>query len=432
LDGRKYTSAIGSYVFYGVWSVKFALVMFITTSVDYFTAKKIEDDPGRRRFWLVVSLVSNLGVLAIFKYANFFIDTVNAFVPRPLVPTLNVVLPIGISFYTFESMSYVIDVYRGKVRAARRIIDYVHFVTMFPRLIAGPIVRYSDMEAQLNSLRQRPGADTVMEAARFFVLGLCKKILVADIIAAHLVNPLFAEAQSLTLVTGWVAALGYTVQLYFDFSGYSDMAVGLALLMGLELPRNFNLPYAARNPVEFWRRWHISLSSWLRDYLYIPLGGNRGTWGFIARNLMITMLLGGLWHGAGWTFVLWGAWHGLGLVFMRLGPVQSVTLPKQAAVALTFLFVVIGWVMFRADSIPQAVLVYKAMTGFSGAGLGWLGVHPAIVLFLVAAVALSMWRDTYDTAILFCGRTGAMVLGLLFVVCITRLGAPSPFLYFQF
>jgi alginate O-acetyltransferase complex protein AlgI len=433
IDGRKRILVLASYVFYSVWSVRFAALMLATTSVDYLTAQRIEDarEPRSARAWLMVSMVCNLGVLALFKYFDFFASTINDVAGRPLVPLLRLVLPIGISFYTFESMSYTIDVYRRQVPALRRFIDYAHFVTMFPRLVAGPIVRYHDLAEQLAGPPMRLSQNAV-EAIGMFTVGLAKKVLVGDVLAAHIVDPAFAAHHPLGFVNAWLAALGYTTQLYFDFSGYSDMAVGLGLLVGFRLPRNFRLPYAADSLSDFWRRWHISLSTWLRDYLYISLGGNRVSPWRRQLNLFVTMLLGGLWHGASWTFVLWGAYHGVGLVLHHAAKGLGGRAPRMLAVAATFTFVVFGWVMFRAANVQQAVAIYRSMLG---AGGHWITRDVPIgrpgVFLLPIALGFAFSVDTYDLS--FGAKTRwAVAIACLLVCCVWQLNAPSPFLYFQF
>jgi alginate O-acetyltransferase complex protein AlgI len=432
-NARKHWLVLSSYAFYAAWSVKFAVLMLGTTGVDYFTARYIEDSPTarRRKAWLSVSLTANLGVLAIFKYFDFAATTINQLAPRPMLTLLHVALPMGISFYTFESMSYTIDVYNGKTPALRRFIDYAHFVTMFPRLVAGPIVRYVDLSHQLRSFASRLTPEIVMEAAHFFTIGMFKKVMIADVLAGTLVTPLFGDVAGLHAASAWTAALAYTAQLYFDFSGYSDMAVGLALLLGFRLPRNFNLPYRAENISEFWRRWHISLSTWLRDYLYIPLGGNRGAPGRTSFNLFVTMVLGGLWHGANWTFLAWGALHGVALVLYNTRLKGRLPLPRQVSVAVTFLVVIAGWVLFRSDNVGQAASVYSAMLGLRGLGLTWLRGQAVSLLVLSVALGLSLTVDTYDLRPPTRMRTAALE-AMLLALCITRLGQPSPFLYFQF
>jgi alginate O-acetyltransferase complex protein AlgI len=265
----------------------------------------------------------------------------------------------------------------------------------------------------------------------FFTIGLFKKVIIADFLSARLVTPLFGEVGGLQAVSAWTAALAYTAQLYFDFSGYSDMAVGLGLLLGFRLPRNFNLPYQAESIGEFWRRWHISLSTWLRDYLYIPLGGNRASRRRTSFNLFATMVLGGLWHGANWTFVAWGALHGVALVLYNTRLRGRFSLPRPANVTLTLLVVVAGWVLFRSESIGQAMSIYSAMLGQKGLGPSWLKGQDLALLVLAVALGLSVTVDTYDLRPP--RRTAIAVLeGVLLALCITRLGQPSPFLYFQF
>lgn len=432
-DRRKRWLVLSSYAFYAAWSIKFAALMFATTGVDYFTARFIEDSSAasRRKAWLAVSMTANLGVLVTFKYFDFMATTVNRLASRPIVTLLHVALPIGISFYTFESMSYTIDVYRRRTRALRRFIDYAHFVTMFPRLVAGPIVRYADLSSQLRSFTDRLKPEMVMEAIHFFTIGLFKKVMIADFLAAKLVAPLFADVGGLHAASAWTAAFAYTAQLYFDFSGYSDMAVGLGLLLGFRLPRNFNLPYRSESISEFWRRWHISLSTWLRDYLYIPLGGNRASLRRTAFNLFVTMVLGGLWHGANWTFVAWGALHGSALVVYNARLKGRFSLPRKVNVALTLLVVVTGWVLFRSDSVHQALSIYSAMLGRSGLGMSWFRGQDLTLLVLVVAIGLSLTVDTYDLPVP-ARTTTAMLEATLLAICITRIGQPSPFLYFQF
>ncbi len=432
---KKIVSVGGSYIFYGVWSVKFAALMFATTSVDYFTAKRISAAETRavRRAWLAGSLTVNLAVLGLFKYYDFFAGSLNGLLPAPMLPMLRVILPIGISFYTFESMSYCIDVYRGLTRPARRLIDYAHFVTMFPRLIAGPIVRYTEFAVQTQTMPREQRDETWTRGIHFLVVGLIKKVLIADTIAAS-IDPLFRSAGELGLAAAWTAALGYTAQLYMDFSGYCDMAVGLGLFLGFTFPRNFNLPYKSLNIAEFWRRWHVSLSTWLRDYLYIPLGGNRGGAVRTQINLLVTMLLGGLWHGAQWTFVCWGAFHGVALIVhrqfdSRLG--ARIRIPSLAAFGLTFLTIVTGWVMFRAATVSDALTIYRAMLGVRGLGLSWLAGRWMLVAFVVTVLGVSCSVDTYDVREPLRTRD-AMAYAFAFVVCVTRFFAPSPFLYFQF
>ena len=300
-----------SLFFYGLWDWRYVPLLLTTTLVDWVAGRLLagstaEGASRRRKLVLAAALALNLAVLGYFKYRGFFVDQLDGILHllgmgRPL-PTIRFILPVGISFYTFAGISYAVDMYRGQYPPARSMLHYLAWVTLFPYVLAGPIIRYGHVGAQLESVPRRLSWALVASGLFFLVLGLAKKMLVADVMAPY-VNELFAHPGRLGLWSAWAAALGYTLQLYFDFSGYSDMAVGVALLIGLRFPQNFDSPYKAVNPSDFWRRWHMSLSAWLRDYLFIPLGGSRGSTLLTVRNLLITFVLAGLWHGAAWTFV---------------------------------------------------------------------------------------------------------------------------------
>ncbi|MCA8938606.1 MAG: MBOAT family protein, partial [Planctomycetes bacterium] len=360
--------------------------------------------------------------------------------------------PVGISFYTFQSMSYSLDIYKGECKPAKSFIAFATYVSMFPQLVAGPIVRWRDLEEQINDIDTKVDWGKMSLGIQFLVLGLVKKVLVADEMA-EFTDIYWARTEDLQLVTSWIASLGYTMQIYFDFSAYSDMAVGLGLMLGFRMPQNFNSPYKARNISEFWTRWHITLSQWLRDYLFIPLGGSRGSRIFTMRNLVITMFLGGLWHGAGWPFVVWGLYHGALLVVAHAWRGTGVKIPKVPAIALTFLAVVIGWVFFRAGNAPEgfgdAWNMLRAMFGMQGiehldaAGLSewWrafktdmkaLGLDSKVPLVLLAGMAWcwfapNTWQISFKPQL-----WRALVLALLLVYVILKFGQESPFLYFQF
>ena len=331
-------------------------------------------------------------------------------------------------------MSYTIDIYRRQAVPARSLLQFAAYVSFFPQLIAGPIVRYSQLHDQLQRLALRPDWTQMAQGLFFFVAGLSQKLLLADLIAAR-VNPLLADHHSLQLFGSWLAMLGYTCQLYFDFAGYSNMAVGLGLLMGLSLPQNFASPYQSRNITEFWRRWHITLSTWLRDYLFIPLGGNRFGLRITLRNLMLVMLLGGIWHGAGWTFVLWGLYHGTLLVLHRSGQQRLPDwIPQPLAVAATFLAIVWGWVLFRAVDVAMACRLWAAMLGRYGCEAGWMrdagnqfSLAILAVLLGIVFAAPNVWQLPFRPT-----RRWALGLALLWVLCVLRLDSESPFLYFQF
>jgi len=308
--------AITGYVFYSYWNPWFCFLMLFSPLVSYFAGLgflKWDTDPRRRKLCLVVPITVDLALLGFFKYANFALSTAHdvagAFGTSLNVPHYNIILPIGISFYTFHTISYIVDSYRRVIKPTRNFFEFAAYVSLFSQLVAGPIVRFRQLEEDLENLGNADRTRWLTAGVRFFIIGLVEKVVIADYFA-HFVDPALANYANLSTLGAWSAVLGYTLQLYFDFSGYSSMAVGLGLLFGLRIPQNFNSPYKSLDPSDFWRRWHISLSSCLRDYVYIPLGGNRkgelGTY----RNLMITMLVGGLWHGANWTFVVWGAYHG--------------------------------------------------------------------------------------------------------------------------
>ena len=432
---------LASYLFYGWWNYRFVPLMILSTSADFVAGRQIyrATTQHRKTGWLVGLLIFNLGLLGVFKYFDFFARTWNAVLGplhAPHLPLLHVILPIGISFYTFNSISYTIDIFRGRLKPSRSFVEFAAFVAMFPHLIAGPIVRYVDMGDQFRQLRRSPRADETALGLWLFVLGMAKKVLVADVVAAQFVTPLFASAGSLRLLGSWLAVVGYTLQIYFDFSGYSDMAVGLALLLGLRFPQNFNSPYKATNPSDFWRRWHMSLSFWLRDYLFIPLGGSLGSLWKTTRNLVITMFLGGLWHGASWTFAAWGMYHGALLAghasLKRRGWVPA---SRVVAVAATFLFIMIGWVLFRAESLGTALGMVGAMAGLrgvedlSGAWGAWgTGYLVWLVGGLVAVFTLpNTWQMKFPR-----NMAAAIGLAVLLMVCVLGLSANSPFIYYQF
>lgn len=359
---KKRALTAASCLFYAAWDVRYLGLLLSVSLTDYWCARRIAAAPGvaARRGYLWLSIASNLGLLGYFKYAGFFAHNLDALLGTHLSP-LSILLPAGISFYTFKTMSYVIDVYRGEIRPRESWLDYAMFVTFFPELIAGPIVRASVFLPQLTR-PIGPTRERLAVGLSLFLCGASKKVL-ADHLGIQ-VSPVFADPLAFHSSTAWAALLGYSLQIYLDFSGYSDMAVGCARTLGYELPENFRMPYLAENVSEFWRRWHITLSTWLRDYLYLPLGGNRRgplrTYG----NLLATMLLGGLWHGASWNFVLWGALHGGALALHRaLKSAASgrALLPRGPAIAVTFLFCSLCWIPFRCPSFAGTAAMLQAL-----------------------------------------------------------------------
>lgn len=465
---RKRLLLIASTFFYAAWDVRYLALLAAVSIIDYLVANRIDasDDQRTRKAWLVVSITSNLGILAYFKYYNFFLDNLNGIFGALLGLHLrhaNILLPAGISFYTFKTMSYTIDVYRRELKPEKHLLDYATFVTFFPELIAGPIVRASIFLPQM-SRDIRPSVARLALGGSIFVVGLTKKLLIADSLA-KVADPIFAQPELYSGLSVWTGVLAYSFQIYADFAGYSDMAIGVAKMLGYDLPENFSLPYLSRTVTEFWRRWHITLSSWLRDYLYIPLGGNRGAPGRTYINLMATMILGGLWHGASWNFVLWGTLHGAALATHRLirsrWPTRYIV-PSGISVVGTFLFVTIAWVPFRSDSFGKTRLILSRLANFDSAGANWFSsiLIPVAVLLVAGHVvgrALEVrvkrqtpnWVDrvlaAFDAHLLRDPVSGVYVrLGIrtatgaflctIWVLAIW-LFAPlntSPFIYFQF
>jgi len=394
---------------------------------------------GSRRALLVLSLVIDLGLLGFFKYAGFFMESLDGIASwiglgRPL-PVPEILLPLGISFYIFTTISATVDVYRGSTAPARTLLDYACYIALFPKLVSGPIMRLSQFTPQVRCLV--PRLTWQLTAAGLFLIscGLAKKLLIADQLAPH-VDELFARSGGLELFSGWAAALGYTLQLYFDFSGYTDVALGVGLLLGLRLPQNFDSPYKSVSIADFWRRWNITLGSWLRDYLYIPLGGNRKGAARTYVNLLVTMLLGGLWHGAGWTFVVWGGIHGAGLAGHRALADHGWTPPWAWFNRLvTFLFVTAAWVVFRAPDLDVAGNVYAAMLGLRGVdSLATFGAHVGLWSALALGALLIFVSVAPSTAHLQPRPTWrwALLTGILLGAAVLAIAAPSPFLYFQF
>ena len=475
--------ALASLFFYAWWDVRYLPLLLASICGNYGAGRLIGASAGAtRKRVLVAALALNLGLLAYYKYANFFIDSLNAVAiaagaGAASLPWhgLAIILPIGISFFTFTQIAFLVDCYRGEVREYR-FIHYVLFVSYFPHLIAGPVLHHRDMMPQFaDPANAHPRAANFAIGLSIFTIGLAKKVLIADNLSP-LAMPVFAAGASPTLIEAWIGVLAYTFQLYFDFSGYSDMAIGLSRLFGVKLPLNFNSPYKAANIADFWRRWHMTLSRFLRDYLYIPLGGSRRGEAMRYRNLMLTMLLGGLWHGAGWTFVIWGGLHGLYLVLQQAWQrVFGAARARWWPGVLTFLAVMLAWIFFRAPDVATAWDISGALVGANGvslprglashaASLAQWGLHPAFdgirwielagpgLPVLLGAMLLAFrapntqeifflyepaierifqpqgrwafrWRPT---------RRWSVSFAALFVACIFGMNRVTEFLYFQF
>jgi alginate O-acetyltransferase complex protein AlgI len=427
-----------SLVFYGFAGHAWFLVpMVVTTVLDFWVGQRLPSAAGRKKkALLLLSLSGNLGLLAYFKYSGLLVRTAREAAALFGVDgtswalALHVVLPAGISFYTFQTLSYVLDIYRGHAKPEKSFFAYVAFVAFFPHLVAGPLTRHNQLIPQLekasDGMHPRWSAGVML-----FAIGLCKKVLIADRVALWN-DPIIDDVTGAGLAGAWIAALGYAVQIYFDFSGYSDMAIGLGRLFGIELPQNFDSPYKATDPSDFWRRWHITLSQWLRDYLYISLGGNRVGPVRTKINLMITMALGGLWHGANWTFMVWGIWHGLLLVVHHTTRSKWDAMPLVVRRSSMFVLVCIGWVFFRAKSMAHASTWLAGMAGARGLGLGQANLGKVGVLVVVALVIANVAPNPYESKSLERTRPTMAMLGLATAVAVVMMNYSSKFLYFQF
>ena len=432
--------ALASYVFYGWWRPDFVSLMLISTVLDFSCGRRIVAAQARGetgKLWVTLSVVVNLGLLAYFKYANFGIDTLNAiFVAADAEPLqwAEVVLPVGISFYTFQTLSYTIDIYRRNADPVKTFRDFMCYVAMFPQLVAGPIVRYNTIAGQLHSRTHTLGK--FYRGVLAFQAGFIKKLLIADPLGQVADNAFGADA--LGSLSAWIGTAAYTFQIYFDFSGYSDMAIGLGLMIGFSFPINFSSPYQSSSITEFWRRWHISLSTFLRDYLYVPLGGNRKGKVRTYVNLSLTMLLGGLWHGAAWTFIAWGAYQGFWLVLERLAGRRLLLgwLPRFTHVPITMVFVMVGWVLFRAESLKGAGRHIAAMFGVlpDGYDLTTVYLQPAHYVAGAAAIAVTYLAPRTQDLIRKTPSWWSLGIQPLFLLALVQLHFAShvPFLYFQF
>lgn len=441
---RKIWLLVCSYFFYACWNWKFLFLIIASSALDYLVGSMLArtDEPKARRGWLILSLTANLGTIAFFKYYNFFVTSAAALLEWLGLPaslhTLNIVIPVGVSFYTFHSMSYTIDVYRRKLKPVSNFLDLACFIGFFPQMVAGPIVRAFAFLPQLRTLRRFADVD-VRGALVLFLGGFIKKACIADAVAPF-VDRYFEAPGNFTAASAWVGVLFYAIQIYCDFSGYTDMAIACAQLLGYELPVNFRFPYFARNISDFWHRWHISLSTWLRDYLYIPLGGNRGPRWFVYRNIMVTMLLGGLWHGGAWTFVIWGGLHGLALVVHREWLRRTEHRPSAQSIMrwlawpLTIYWVCLAWIFFRAVDLKHALPALRSFVFFRSAGTEDLG---AWMIWFVVALAIVHWLNSIGWFSQWWRRlpAPAFAAGFGCTAAVVLLFIPphyAPFIYFQF
>jgi len=445
--------AVASLVFYAVGAGPTTLLLLLTMAVNYIAGRSLEPDEWalanrRKRVVLISVLCFNVASLVVWKYAGFLTMQLNGFAQLfgGDFPVTHLVLPIGISFYTFHNISYVVDIYRGERPALREPVSFVTYISMFPQLVAGPIVRYREIADQLPQERTHRLDDIAAGFPRF-ALGLCKKVIVADSLSPLVEACFSTPGDKMTFAIAWLGAITYTLQLYFDFSGYSDMAIGLGRMLGFRLPENFARPYSSVTVTEFWRRWHMSLSRWFRDYVYIPLGGNRHGPARTHRNLFIVFVLTGFWHGANWTYLVWGLYHGALLIIERgfhLDRTPATTGRMIGRRALTLGLVVVGWVFFRSTDMAQALTMIGNMLlpDFSGLTdvVGEAFTNQRFVILLCALAIIFMPAHPVTGPMLESSRTRpatavrvtVMTVGLLYAAILVATGTFSPFLYYQF
>jgi alginate O-acetyltransferase complex protein AlgI len=451
---RKYKNVVlllASIVFYSWGAPKFVFLILGTTIVDFYlvSAMHKSEVEKRRKLFLILSLSLNLGLLAYFKYSNFFIENFNTILSAVGVKQVqwtNIVLPIGISFFIFESLTYVMDVYRKVHLPLKSFLDYQLYILLFPKLIAGPITRYQEIADQISDRSQNDTTDYKLEGFYRFAIGLGKKVLIANVLAAK-ADVIFAMPQSeLSTSLAWIGALAYTFQIYFDFSGYSDMAIGLGKMIGFKFPENFNNPYTSGSITEFWRRWHMTLGNWMRNYLYIPLGGNKVKSNYrLFFNLWLVFILSGFWHGAAWTFIFWGIYHGFFLVIERLFLLKFYDkLGKWISIPITFLIVMIGWIFFRADTLHQGITIVSKLFSFKGSlPLRFMNVEFYTIISLAFLFSFFIlipggkkmqqvvFEQTHSTKLSFALLIVSIILLSFSLASITSTGF-NPFIYFRF
>ncbi len=443
---KKRMLLLASYVFYGLWNPPLVILLWISTMVDWTAGNKLatENNQRKRNLWLLLSMAVNLGFLAFFKYRDFLLDNfttvVNTYGYGYQTQPMDIILPMGISFYTFQTMSYTIDMYKRKIEPAKTFLDFALYVTFFPQLVAGPIVRAKDLITQFYE-EKRASAKQFFWGIFLLTIGLFQKIVLADTLLSDTSDTVFGSKSILHGLDAWIGTLAFSGQIFFDFAGYSTCAIGIALMLGIILPDNFKYPYAAIGFSDLWRRWHISLSTWLRDYLYIPLGGNKHGITRMYAALMITMLLGGLWHGAAWTFVVWGALHGIYLVVERM--LRSKIQIKINAFTgillalLTYTMVNFTWVFFRAREFSTAKNMITSMLWMNGEGEKIVETFDVVkVLTLIGLLFIAHWIMRNTSLKEVSSKLSPIILGvvwavMLFLIAIAQ-GSGEQFIYFQF
>ncbi len=444
---KKINLLIASYIFYAAWNPPFIILLWISTIVDWYAAQKLvhAEKPAARRVWMLLSVVVNLGMLAYFKYGTFLLENFTVLMAGIGVnyqaPAFDIILPVGISFYTFATLSYTLDIYLRRAEPAKNFLDYALFVTFFPHLVAGPIMRPTELVPQFVEPR-KASRYMLFFGLGLMTLGLFQKVVLADSFLAPAAEMIYDGKAIAGTLDAWIATLAFSGQIFCDFAGYSTTAIGAAMCLGFAMPDNFRFPYAAIGFSDFWRRWHITLSSWLRDYLYIPLGGNRHGEARTYLALMVTMLLGGLWHGASWAFVVWGGLHGFYLAAERILRSRfSGYRPGPFALflfaLLTYALINITWVFFRADSFGKAWMVLSGMFGMNvGAAPILPTMHLTMVTLIVGGIVFAHWQMRQQTLESFVARVPAWLLSctwavMAFLIVIVQ-GDGNAFIYFQF
>lgn len=450
--------------FFYAWGEPFyVIIMLLSTLIDYTAGRlmnKFDDNQKIRTVCLIVSVCMNIGLLAVFKYSDFFIDTINSIfgsdIANPVILANRLIndniydfglsedrvaLPIGISFYTFQSMSYTIDLYRRKIGVQKSLVGFTSYVTLFPQIVAGPIVRYEDIAAEIEE--RTVNINKISEGIGKFIKGLAKKVLLANNIGIIWTQIKAMDYGEISAATAWIGILAFTFQIYFDFSGYSDMAVGLGKMLGFNFPKNFDHPYMSKSVTEFWRRWHITLGTWFREYVYIPLGGNRRGLAKTLRNLLVVWGLTGLWHGASWNFLIWGLYYGVLIIIEKLGWGKILEkLPSAVSMSYTFLTAVFGWVLFDTDSLGGALRFFGAMFGAGGALFDNMASYMLFTNIVIFLLCIAASTDRFGRAVKLMYRklkklmpyAAPAVLAAVLLLCTSYLvdATYNPFLYFRF
>lgn len=439
---KNYILLTASLFFYAWGGISYLKILIVSILINYIfglLVDKYKDNIKLKKLFLVIGIILNLALLFYYKYYDFFIDNANSFLNTNF-PLRNIVLPIGISFFTFQGMSYIIDVYRKDGKINKNPFSVALYISFFPQLVAGPIVKYKTVDEQIRNRKE--SIEYFSYGINRFVLGLAKKVIIADVLGGMADNIFNLYNTGIDTPTAWIGAICYTFQIYFDFSGYSDMAIGLGYMFGFKFMENFNYPYISKSITEFWRRWHISLSTWFKEYLYIPLGGNRK--GNVYFNLFVVFLTTGVWHGANWTFVIWGLWHGLFILIERfIGSKNWYSkIPNTVKYIVTMLIVILGWVLFRADNLEQAIGFIKTMFGFNNVGNLTFEysyfINKKFIFWIIMAIVSSLpfasnklkkyIGNKYFEILTTIGISILFIVSIIFIVNSTY----SPFIYFQF